>query len=136
MNDNTESLWRCRICGSGALLSESHAHCPNCSHERDWEEVELPGWDELASRADHRFTGTAFYCCDVGWSSQARYCGCCAERLVHTAPRLRVVPPLPEEDFPEIEVTLADLVCDDDVEPTPQMALVPFATSEFVCQGA
>lgn len=38
---NYEPLWKCRICGSDGLLASTHAHCPNCSHERDYEATEL-----------------------------------------------------------------------------------------------
>lgn len=84
-NDLYQALWRCRICGSAALLADSHRHCPNCSHARDYEETELPDWDALSTLEGHRFTGAEHDCCDQGWAATARFCGRCGSTLVPRA---------------------------------------------------
>ena len=70
------AFWTCRICTSPSLSSH-HEHCPNCSHERDWDASDAgqAGSDPL------RFQGEDYSCCDEGWSDAARFCGCCGDRL-------------------------------------------------------
>lgn len=75
--------WECRICRSGDLLVDEHTFCPNCSHERDWEE-EIEAFFTLEAQSIHRFHGSESTCCDQGWSSTARYCGRCGAGLVPT----------------------------------------------------
>lgn len=76
-----EPVWRCRICCSSGLLSESHTHCANCGHKRDYEAVEFPDWDDLVTAEDHRFTGQEPGCCGRSWSDLARFCGQCGSTL-------------------------------------------------------
>lgn len=79
-----EPRWRCRICSSADLLGTTHTHCPNCSHERDYEELVEDLLDDFLSldgSVQHRFSGSSYRCCGQGWSLQARYCGQCGERL-------------------------------------------------------
>ena len=75
-----EPFWSCRLCSSGGLLAKSHVYCPNCGHERDDELIVFPDWDDLVLAADHRFAGSDWSCCEVGWSARASYCGKCARR--------------------------------------------------------
>lgn len=95
------AFWTCRICTSGGL-SPHHACCPNCSHARDWDDV-----DERAELADPlRFAGQVYTCCGEGWSEAARFCGACGDRLrkrrrgyfgTGEAPRRQHESPVPAE---------------------------------------
>lgn len=86
-----QPIWRCRLCGSGGLLGDSHRHCANCGHGRDDEPVRFPLWEELVAPADHRFHGTDRFCCEQGWSAHARHCGHCGTSLT-VSPRARELP--------------------------------------------
>ena len=79
-----EQHWQCRICASSQLLWDEHRHCPNCSHERDYEEPVFAVFGASFDTAGHCFEGNEAHCCGKGWSDTARYCGSCGTRLVRT----------------------------------------------------
>lgn len=70
--------WSCRICSSKALPA-AYTHCPNCSHERDWDADASAG--ALAANSPSRFEGDTYACCAHRYTAEARFCGSCGARL-------------------------------------------------------
>ena len=111
--------WTCRICTSSPLPG-GYACCPNCSHERDWDEdAASDGTTPL-----DRFEGTALSCCGKGWSELARFCGICGERP-RTAAEIAARAPITRvpEGFEHVELDDATVY-----SPT----LVPFVALQWI----
>lgn len=77
-----EPLWDCGACGTGRLLSNTHAHCPTCGARPPHDRTYFPPWDEVVTAADHPFCGTDRTCaCGATWSGLAHCCGSCGAPL-------------------------------------------------------
>lgn len=111
MVESEAQNWTCRICGSEALLG-AFEHCPNCRHERDWDD------DTRASSSfsPDRFWGDELHCCGKGYSEAARFCGTCGARLRKQSQRR------PQPDLPGSEPVFFAEEAEEDRGPT----LVPF----------
>lgn len=101
----TPGLWTCRICRT-SVLPGMYACCPNCSHERDWDDDAV----DDGSLSPDRFLGQALYCCGMGWAEAVRFCGICGERP-RTAAEVAARSPITElpEGFENIEVDDANV---------------------------
>lgn len=78
-----EPNWDCARCDASRLLAHSHVHCPMCGTRPPHPRLYFPLWDEVVSVEQHVLTGTDQICrrCAATWSSLARCCGRCGERL-------------------------------------------------------
>ena len=72
-----EALWDC-VCGTRALLADTHVHCPVCGATQCGE-PRRPSWRDRATAESHPLCGTERECavCGVSHGVGAQYCGHC-----------------------------------------------------------